>query len=115
MAVRNSPSEKLMRLRMLLAELDFEVQHKKGSRNMQADAISDLSAQSPTAEDEKRRYPCLSVSTPNSRTEKKDEVTEEEQEKVFEDESVNSFDFILACLLDLGEVTSQITIKELIK
>eukprot|EP00171_Calliarthron_tuberculosum_P018187 IDg18187t1 len=72
-------SERLMQWRMRLAEFDFEIQHKKGSLNTQADAISRLSTQVRTTEHEETEILCLSVSNLYPGTRKEDDVTEEQE------------------------------------
>eukprot|EP00171_Calliarthron_tuberculosum_P008360 IDg8360t1 len=80
---------------MRLAEFDFEILHKKGSLNTQADAISRLSTQSHTTKHEEAEIPCLSLCDTYTETRKEDEVTEE---PAFEDEAANSLDIIVANL-----------------
>eukprot|EP00171_Calliarthron_tuberculosum_P012126 IDg12126t1 len=101
-------SGRLMQWRMRLAEFDFEIKHNTRSLNAQADAISRLSTQGLTTENEETEIPCLSVSTPYPVTRKKDEVKEEKEEQVFEDEEVSCLDIIVANLTDVDEFLSKI-------
>eukprot|EP00171_Calliarthron_tuberculosum_P019974 IDg19974t1 len=59
-----------------------------------------------------RKIPCQTVSTLYPVAWKKDEVTEEKEEQLFEDEEVNSLVILLANLPDEDEFPSQITIEE---
>ncbi len=53
------PTGRLMRWRLRLAEYTFEIHHKKGYLNTQADAVSRLPSDGHTAEHEDYCIPCF--------------------------------------------------------
>ena len=55
----NDPSGRLMRWRLRLSEFDFDVEHKKGKANTQADALSRLTTLGETALDVDDEIPCF--------------------------------------------------------